>query len=354
MFRKLSEARFFSVLLIFGTLLACGTCTATSRTSYDVIAARILATYQQALPTLPLEKQKHFCLRMYRLTGDTAWLPPVISDLHNLIATLKSDRDSLIVDEYYRRRIDSLAADFARETRKSRSRRVLFEGRNDIRLQLDWLYRLSTINDYQIADSTVLQLCQETKNRLEADRLVAFLLDTQTISVYAAQAANAVEYLSQLGLTDIRRDFYRRLLEVFPDSADRKLDDRQFGEKVYGLTHIIISASGYYQHTLDRGTYAWILDYFSANSKRIVKRLPADIISEVGVCFLLCDDTANILIDQCRQRVAKGFDSKTGLIQSPLGNTDLATGEHRNILAYMLLRWSGQLWPGPTLQVSVR
>jgi hypothetical protein len=132
------------------------------------------------------------------------------------------------------------------------------------------------------------------------------------------------------------------------------LDDRQFGDKVYGLTHIVISASGYYQHTLDRSTYAWILDYFSANRKRILKRLPADIISEVGVCFLLCEDTTNALVDLCRQKVAEQFDPKAGLIRSPLGSADLLLGEHRNILAYILLSWSEKLWPGPSLVVSIK
>lgn len=329
-------------------------CTASGRLSDDQIAARILTTYQQALPTLPLEKQKHYCLRMYRLTGDSIWLPPVVADLHNLIRTLQSDRDSMSDREYYRRRVDSLAADFAGETRKNWSRRALFAQRDSIRLQLDWLYKLATIDDYRITDSALSAFCRETKDRLRVKDIVAFLLDTQTVSVYAAQAANAVEYLRQLGLTDIREDFRRRFLEVFPDNLDRKLDDNQFGDKVYGLTHIVISASGYYQHTLDRGAYAWILDYFSANGKRILKRLPADIISEVGVCFLLCDDTANTLIDLCRRKVAKGFDAKTGLIQSPLGNVDLATGEHRNMLAYMLFRWSGRLWSGPNLLVSIQ
>lgn len=354
MSKVLTGANSSGAWLIISAFLVCGPGTASDRLSHGHIASRILTTYQQALPTLPLEIQKHFCLRMYRLTGDTAWLPPVLSDLHNVIATLKSDRDSLVNAEYYNRRIDSLAADFARETRKSRSRRALFEGRDNIRLQLDWLYKLSTIDDYQITDSNVSQVCQETKNRLQMDRLAAFLLDTQTISVYAAQAANAVEYLRQLGLAEIRGDFYRRFLEVFPDSVDRKLDDRQFGDKVYGLTHIIISASGYYQHTLDRCAHAWILDYFSANRKRILKRLPADLISEVGVCFLLCEDSTNALVNLCRQKVAEQFDSKAGLIRSPLGNTDLSTSEHRNVLAYMLLSWSGKLWPGPSLADSIK
>jgi hypothetical protein len=230
----------------------------------------------------------------------------------------------------------------------------LFEGRDDIRLQLDWLYKLATIDDYQVTDSAVSRLGRETIDRLEVKRLVAFLLDPQTITVYAAQAANAVEYLRQLGLADVRNDFRRRFLEVFPDSIDRKLDDNQFGDKVYGLTHIVIGASGYYQRTLDRNNYKWVLDYFSLNQKRILKRLSADVIAEIGLCFLLCNDKENPLVDLCRQKVAKRFNRKSGLILSPLGNDDLLVGEHRNILAYMLLTWSGRLSPGPTITTSIR
>lgn len=344
---------FAALLTVTGTIL-CVPRAVSKQLSYEQIASRILTTYQQALPRLPLEQQKHFCLRMYRLTGDTAWLPSVVNDLHKVIAVLRSDRDSLMNAGYYQRRVDSLAADFARETRKSRSRRALFEGRDDIRMQLDWLYKLTTIDDYHIADTAVSQLCQHTRGRLQFDRLAAFLLDSQTVSVYAAQAANAVEYLRQLGLADIREDFRRRLLEVFPDSLDRRLNDDQFGDKVYGLTHIVISASGYYQHSLKRGDFAWVLDYFSRNQKRLLRRLSADIIAEVGLCFLLCGDGVNPLVDLCRQGVAKNFDRKTGLILSPLGGSEFLVGEHRNILAYMLFAWSGQLWPGPTIVTSFR
>jgi hypothetical protein len=342
------------VLVTVTGILLCAAGATPKEMPYNQIAARILTTYQQALPKLPLEQQKHFCLRMYRLTSDTVWLPPVISDARNVIATLQSDRDSLSETEYYNRRIDSLAADFERETRKNRSRRVLFEGRDDIRLQLDWLYKLATIDDYDITDSAVFRLVRETKDRLQVDRLVVFLLDTQTITVYAAQAANAVEYLRQLGLADIRNDFRRRFLEVFPDSSDRKLDDDKFADKVYGLTHIVISASGYYQQLLDRREYAWILDYFSRNQNRLLKRLSVDVIAEVGLCFLLCDDTRNPLVDRCRQKVAKRFDGKHGLILSPLRSNDLLIGEHRNILAYMVFMWSGQLSPGPTITTLIR
>ena len=344
---------FAALFTVTGTLLPTR-CVECKERSYDQIAIRILSTYQQALPKLPLKQQKHFCLRMYRLTGDSIWLPPVVADLHNVITTLRSDRDSLMNAGYHQRRIDSLAADFARETRKNRSRRVLFEGRDDIRLQLDWLYKLATIDDYHIADAAVSQLCREMKERLRLGHLVEFLLDTQTITVYAAQAANAVEYLRQLGLADIREDSRRHFLEVFPDSLDRKLDDEQFGDKVYGLTHIIISAGGYYQRLLDRREYAWILDYFSRIQNRLLNRLSADVIAEVGLCFLLCDDTETTLVDLCRQKVAKRFDRKHGLILSPLGSYDLQIGEHRNILAYMLFTWQGKLSPGPTINSWIR
>jgi len=35
------------------------------------------------------------------------------------------------------------------------------------------------------------------------------------------------------------------------------------------------------------------------------------------------------------------------MIPSPDGSTDLERGEHRNVLAIMVLGWQGRLYPGP-------
>ncbi len=313
------------------------------------ITGWILATYSTALPKLSDGVQKHFSLRMYRVTGDSAWLGPIATDAEAQITKLADDRDSISDEGYYRRRIDSLMSDFATDTRKSQTRHDLFFGHESLLLQLDWLYALATSDDYGLSDSLLGKLCREVSDRVKADEVASFLTDKATISAYSPQAANAIEYLRQLGYGDWRDTFRESFLRTFPDSRDQKLSDEEFGDKVYGLTHIVISASGYYQHSVDHQANRWALDYFERNSKRILTRLPADIIAEVGLCYLLCGDSTNQMIELCRRQVVKEFDKARGMVLSPSGSGDLESGEHRNILAWMLLNWSNRYYRGPKL-----
>lgn len=52
---------------------------------------------------------------------------------------------------------------------------------------------------------------------------------------------------------------------------------------------------------------------------------------------------------RCIKKVIKSFDKKQSMILSPSGHADLSKGEHRNILAIMLLSWGERLFQGPDL-----
>ncbi len=338
------------------TILAIIACTlfesarvSASESNYVVIADRILKTYASSWSELSPDKQKHWALRMYRISGDTVWYPAIKRDLQSKLATLRSDADSLSDSSYSRRRVSALVSGMDWGKRKNDARRLLFAGQQHLLVQIDLLYNLATVDDYRLDDSIVKSICQQARDRIQPKPLADFLSDTVTIELYGPQAANAVEYLCQLGLIDVREDFVGAYKRAFPDSLDTKLDDRQFADKVYGLTHIVIAASGYYQRKVEPREFQWALDYFRLQQNRILKRLSADVIAEVGLCFLLCGDSTGEIIDKCRKAVVKDFDRKTGLIVSGSGSTDVTAGEHRNILTYMLLRWPPQLFSGPPM-----
>lgn len=56
------------------------------------------------------------------------------------------------------------------------------------------------------------------------------------------------------------------------------------------------------------------------------------------------------MVARIRDALVEAVDPETGIIPSTEGSTDLARGEHRNVLAIMVLRWTGALTPGPALK----
>ncbi|QSA20910.1 DUF3541 domain-containing protein, partial [Vibrio furnissii] len=54
---------------------------------------------------------------------------------------------------------------------------------------------------------------------------------------------------------------------------------QQYGNKLYGMTHIIFADSQYYQHTVSEKQYQWIYDYYRANIDTILQRAKEDIIA---------------------------------------------------------------------------
>ena len=113
------------------------------------------------------------------------------------------------------------------------------------------------------------------------------------------------------------------------------------------MTHFIFAASEYYQHQVDKQTFAWILDYFDANIDRILADATDDIIAEVGISFHLAGLSNHPVVKKTQAHIINAYDPKVATIPSPRGNPDLALGEHRNVLAMMLLNWPETLHQGP-------
>ncbi len=175
------------------------------------------------------------------------------------------------------------------------------------------------------------------------------LTDPAMIKSWAAQLINYVYWAKQLGVRDYLDTYTKAFNAVYPNEQDEQLDKKQFRNKVYGLTHFVFAASGYYQKPVDAKEFAWILDYFEANIERIIKDGTDDIIAEVGVSFLLAGKEDHPVVSKTRNHIIGSFDEQAQFIPSISGRISYASGEHRNMLAMMLLGWTGELHPGPHL-----
>lgn len=175
------------------------------------------------------------------------------------------------------------------------------------------------------------------------------MLDPEVLALYAAQVANLVYYLHGLGVTDLRQDVMAAFREQYPPHRDRMLPDEEYRNKIYGMTHFVIAASDYYQKPVSAHTFRWVLDEFAASLDQILARTKEDIYTEVGISFLLAGETNHPAVSRLRDALLEAWNPQARIVPSEQGDTDLVAGEHRNVLAIMLLAWPDRLHPGPLL-----
>jgi hypothetical protein len=345
--------RFASVVSLIPILfVACGIRAGRAPEQPDAAASQIKTTFESQLSNLRPETQYHYALRMYRITGDSSYIvyiaPAVLTQRSQLLADLEGLKDSSYLDS----RREVLFEELGEGNRKSRVRRDLFKSRGNLILDLAILSNCYKLFDHagEAADSDSLISRAVAYLRTVDFGLLAH--DSRVMADYSAQAANAVYYLYFLDIVDLRREFEKSLRGEFPDVADKRLSDLEFSDKVYGLTHIMIAGSGYYQQPVDPTEFEWILKYFESRKKRIFEETKPDVVAEVGLCYLLAGKRSDPMVRACRDQIVRYYDPVAGMVPSPSGSVDLETGEHRNILAIMLLAWPERLHPGPILPVQ--
>ncbi|MCQ1057963.1 DUF3541 domain-containing protein [Photobacterium sp. ZSDE20] len=302
-------------------------------------AERIRQTYESQLFTLPAFKMGHYGLRMYRQTQDPKYQAAIWSDM----ARVASRLNFFATEVYTSEQIDTYSAErIARYDRKEDARSDLrYETTKDkpeyYYLGVDLLGSMARANEYGLKHREDAKL-REVIRRYDFKE---YATDPEMIRAWAAQLANQVYWLRQLGEQDVVDDFTAAFKETYPDSLDGKLTDQQFMNKVYGLTHIIFAATEYYQHSVKESDYQWIYDYYRDNIDTIIARAKEDVIAEVGINFLLAGLKDDPVVDKTRKAIQHSLNRQAGIIPAINGSTSLLDGEHRNVLAIMLLDWRG-------------
>jgi hypothetical protein len=105
------------------------------------------------------------------------------------------------------------------------------------------------------------------------------------------------------------------------------------------MTHLIFASSHYYQYPVDEAEYPWIFDYLRKNIDTILLRAKPDVIAEIGISFLLAGLDSDPVVTKTRIAIDRAVNREHNMIPSTDGNLDLNYGEHRNVLAIMLLDW---------------
>jgi hypothetical protein len=302
-------------------------------------AELIRRTYEANLYTLPAFKSGHYGLRMYRQTLDNKYAASVWSDMARVASRLNMFASEVHTPEQIQSYANKRIEDYHDE----------MDERSELRYQVtkaipEYIYLgVGLLGSMARADEYGLKHREDKKLREVIRRydFTKYVTDEKMVKAWAAQLANQVYWLRQLGEQDVVEDFITTLRKVYPDNNDSKLSDQQFGNKIYGLTHIIFAASGYYQHPINEQDYQWLYDYYRNNIDIIIERAKEDVIAEVGINFLLAGLDDDPVVLKTRKAIQKALNREHGLVPSVTGEVDLKKGEHRNVLAIMLLDWKG-------------
>ncbi|RBI66917.1 DUF3541 domain-containing protein [Vreelandella sulfidaeris] len=307
----------------------------------------IQAVYERALPTLSEDKQRHFAQRLYRLTGEQRWRAFNHAYGERLLARVEEDIAGLAEPGYAAARSRAIVDDYSQRTAKQRARRAMLGEWGEIAFARGLLFRLVQAEYHGLLPA--LEDHERALGYLAKIDWAAFLTDPAVIGIYAAQVANQAYFLHQLGVMDLRREVEAAFRRHYPPDRVAGLDDAEYRNWLYGLTHFVIADSRYYQRKVDPEVHAWVLEALERETADILARATADIQAEVALAFLLAGREDHPLVGRVREALVAAVDPASDIIPSPVGEKGLAGGEHRNVLAIMVLRWPGRLHPGPDL-----
>ena len=302
-------------------------------------AALIRNTYESQLYTLPAFKAGHYGLRMYRQILDNKYSAAIWSDMARVASRLNYFTNDVHtpeqINDYATQRINNYLTDNSeRSVLRYQVTKAIPEY---LYLGVDLLGSMARANEYGLKHQQDAKL-REVIGRYD---FTNYATNQGMIKAWAAQLANQVYWLKQLGEQDVTEEFIKAFKQAYPDYQDHQLSEQQLINKVYGLTHIIFAASAYYQHPIKETDFQWIYDYYRNNIDMIIERTKEDVIAEVGINFLLAGLGDDPVVLQTQSVIQKALNREYGLVPSVDGEFDLKKGEHRNVLAIMLLDWQG-------------
>jgi len=314
------------------------------------VASKIESTYEKNIFSFPLKYQFHFFLRLFRITGDKKYLMPILTYQKlraiETIQMIKNRNQNLFLEK----KSNNLFKKLPKRGEKNKKRREVFQKNKQI---LFYFYLVESLYQWKVFKISENEFFQKYYNEgIEYLSKIDFgkiIFEKDLFLHYSAQVVNQVYYLEYLGISTLKERLLKDFQKIFFQKEKESLYD--FKNKIYGLTHLVITDSDYYQRFVSKKKNKWILNYFEKNLSRIFKETNPDIVGEVGLSFKLCRENSPAVLKKIKNYLIFSFDQKRGYIpqKDTRENNDLQKAEHRNIIALMFLKDFKKLYKGPNL-----
>lgn len=165
---------------------------------------------------------------------------------------------------------------------------------------------------------------------------------------FPVQTINNFYYVKSLKLfptelvNELEKKFLSKMFNTFKDTTDT-LD---FNRLLYAMTHVIIGDSWFYETSVESSNYGAIINFLKMNFNRIIKDGTNDIITEIGVVFLICNE-----FEEARKykKYVVTQIGKDNLVEPKIPlkynvlKDKIDSLEHTNILAIMLFKNLGKI-----------
>jgi len=177
----------------------------------------------------------------------------------------------------------------------------------------------------------------ESKIKQKSTEIIDLLLNSSDFIKFSTVSAINIIFLSKnCELTNKDKEFVQIFKKLFANQKEIKTDPVIFTNYIYGLTHIIIGTSNFYQKKVNG--YNWILKEFQKYENRIFEELTLDINTEVALCYKLCNLENENYINKVEKRLMKNFNPKEGYIVRE-SDSSFRFAEHTNAITLLLFNF---------------
>lgn len=311
-------------------------------TNYEEIARLVKSTYEGSLHLLKPSTASHWAIRSWRIKGETDFLNYVILNLKKQINNYLVQIKSLESGESEADLGQKILKEYKLNSERKRRRFDIYKQYPETLFYGEFIHLLFAIKSAGQIDSLPREF-QKGIDILNNNNVPELFFKSGLIAEDPSVVANTMYYLRSLGV-DMNES---KLISGYKNMYAQLSENTNvfWKNRIYAMTHMIIADTYFYQQYADAGKHKWILDIFTNEINDILKNTNADIVAEVGLCFLLCNVEGDTVF-KCKNYIADCFDFKKGYI-SQSDKDSLERGEHRNIIAYMLLEGFTRLYPGP-------
>jgi len=316
---------------------------------YNVQKDSILRKYRYNIYRLPSRKRLHLVIRLYRISGQKIYKKLFISEFEDRYMGKREKFQNTILLKEAKVQGKKMLSVRSNISDRSERKMLLYKKYPELFYykQLLLFLFIAKSSGYENNKNFTVTFKRSLKI-IKGLNIKDLFLSDYVIQITPSFAANAIYTMKYLGVNNYEKEIVGKIKDCWMERIPRNQDE--WKDKIYAFTHLIIGASNYYQNFVSKRKFGWILKLFEDNLDEIIKQTNADVQAEVGVCFMLCKDYKNPVLDRIRKQVSLSYNPKKGYISyKGISSDNLESAEHRNILAVILFSDLKQLFSGPHL-----
>jgi|GEM_PF-4785478 len=313
----------------------------------EILAKKILTAYEKNLFYLPLIKLGHFFVRAYHVTGDKKYINLIAYYVKiNRVAEIKLALEKLKTKSFKTNNPISISATVSERIKQ---RQLLYEKNPEINFFNTLFINLLFCKSFDLNKTVLKNEFKQILSILQTIDFKKIYLKEEVLRFDNSFSFNSISVLNYLGICDLRLtavEIYKNYYLTNKLTLKKELSDSEFCSLIYGLTHIIIANSNFYEKFSKSKKNLWILRFFANNSDLIIQKVTVDILAEVALCFKLCRKEKSFHLEF--KKIKKALKKEIHLNQ--LSNTEYLIRKEHTHSILMLLYWNfDKLFPGPNL-----